>query len=84
MPQRQPLRNKHLNWGMPTPTLLGVTVLTSVDEATFECDFGTQRKLADQVDLLSQKLSQQAGLDGVCRLAVGDWIDSDRFAGTIL
>ena len=50
--------------GLPTPTLLGVTVLTSVDEATFECDFGTQRKLADQVAYLA-KLSQQAGLDGV-------------------
>ena len=50
--------------GLPTPTLLGVTVLTSINEATFQRDFGTQRKLTNQVAYLAE-LSQQAGLDGV-------------------
>ena len=49
---------------LPKPTLLGVTVLTSVDEASFQRDFGTQRKLGDQVAYLAE-LSQRAGLDGV-------------------
>ena len=49
---------------IPKPILLGVTILTSVDEANFQRDFGTQRKLADQVAYLAE-LSQQAGLDGV-------------------
>ena len=51
--------------GIPKPMLLGVTILTSVNEATFQHDFGTQRKLSDQVAYLA-KLSQRAGLDGVC------------------
>ena len=46
------------------PTLLGVTVLTSIDEATFQRDFGTQRKLENQVAYLAE-LSQQAGMEGV-------------------
>lgn len=50
--------------GIPKPMLLGVTVLTSVNELTFQRDFGTQRTLADQVAYLAE-LSQQAGLDGV-------------------
>ena len=50
--------------GFPQPTLLGVTVLTSVDETNFQRDFGTQRELKDQVAYLAE-LSQKAGLDGV-------------------
>ena len=50
--------------GVPKPTLLGVTVLTSVDEATFQRDFGTQRKLESQVAYFAE-LSQQAGMNGV-------------------
>ena len=50
--------------GVPKPTLLGVTVLTSVDEGNFQRDFGTQRKLESQVAYLAE-LSKQAGLDGV-------------------
>ena len=50
--------------GIPKPTLLGVTILTNVSEADFQSNFGTQRKLADQVAYLAE-LSQQAGLDGV-------------------
>ena len=49
---------------IPKPTLLGVTILTSVDETNFRRDFGTQRKLKDQVAYLAE-LSQKAGLEGV-------------------
>ena len=51
-------------FGISKPTLLGVTVLTSVDEANFQRDFGTPRRLEDQVAYLAE-LSQKAGLDGV-------------------
>ena len=50
--------------GIPKPTLLGVTVLTSVDEANFQRDFATRRKLKDQVAYLAEQ-AQKAGLDGV-------------------
>ena len=50
--------------GIPKPTLLGVTILTSVNETNFQRDFGTSRKLKDQVAYLAE-LSQRAGLDGV-------------------
>jgi orotidine-5'-phosphate decarboxylase len=50
--------------GIPKPTLLGVTILTSVDETDFQYAFGTQRRLEDQVAYLAE-LSQKAGLDGV-------------------
>ena len=49
---------------MPRPLLLGCTVLTSIDEANFQHDFNTKRKLADHVAYLAE-LSQKAGLDGV-------------------
>ena len=50
--------------GIPKPMLLGVTILTSVEETNFQRDFGTQRKLENQVAYLAE-LSQTAGLDGV-------------------
>lgn len=50
--------------GISKPTLLGVTILTSVDEANFQRDFGTSRTIEDQVAYLAE-LSQKAGLDGV-------------------
>ena len=49
---------------MPRPLLLGCTVLTSIDEGSFQRDFDTKRKLSDQVAYLAE-LSQKAGLDGV-------------------
>lgn len=49
---------------IPSPTLLGVTILTSTDDATFQRDFGTNRTLRDQVAYLAE-LSQTAGLNGV-------------------
>jgi len=47
------------------PRLLGITVLTSIDEAYFSDLFGNiQRSLAEQVIFLAQ-LARSAGLDGV-------------------
>lgn len=47
------------------PKLLGITVLTSIDEAYFSDLFGNiQRSLAEQVIFLAQ-LARSAGLDGV-------------------
>jgi orotidine-5'-phosphate decarboxylase len=50
--------------GIPRPKLLGVTVLTSIDQTTFVRDFDSRRKVAEQVVYLAE-LSQQAGMDGV-------------------
>lgn len=49
----------------PRPKLLGITVLTSLDEAYFKDLFGDfKRTLEEQVVFLAQ-LAQSAGLDGV-------------------
>ena len=50
--------------GIPKPILLGVTILTSIDETGFQQNFGSERQLTDQVVYLAQ-LAQAAGLDGV-------------------
>ena len=50
--------------GVPMPILLGVTVLTSMDENGFQQNFGSERQLTEQVVYLAQ-LTQAAGLDGV-------------------
>lgn len=49
---------------IPIPILLGVTMLTSIDEAGFQRDFSSARQLTEQVVYLAQ-LSQEAGLEGV-------------------
>ncbi len=49
---------------IPRPILLGVTILTSIDETGFQQNFGSERQLTDQVVYLAQ-LAQAAGLDGV-------------------
>ncbi len=46
------------------PLVLGVTVLTSLDEANLRTTLGTVRTLRDQVRHLARK-AQEAGLDGV-------------------
>jgi orotidine-5'-phosphate decarboxylase len=51
--------------GISKPTLLGVTILTSMDERGFQTHFDSQRQLTDQVVYLA-KQAQAAGLDGVC------------------
>ena len=49
---------------IPRPILLGVTLLTSIDETGFQQNFGSERHLTDQVVYLAQS-AQEAGLDGV-------------------
>ncbi|MBM3236426.1 orotidine-5'-phosphate decarboxylase [Candidatus Poribacteria bacterium] len=49
---------------VPKPLVLGVTMLTSIDEKQFQSDFETARKLIDQVAYFAE-LAQRAGLDGV-------------------
>ncbi|MGQ9533994.1 MAG: orotidine-5'-phosphate decarboxylase [bacterium] len=50
---------------IPRPKLLGITVLTSIDEAYFKDLFGdVERTLEEQVMFLA-RLAQSAGLDGV-------------------
>ena len=49
---------------IPRPILLGVTILTSIDETGFQQNFGSERQLSEQVVFLAQ-LAQAAGLDGV-------------------
>jgi len=51
--------------GVERPILLGVTILTSMDEAVFENHFASQRKLTEHVVYLA-KAAKAAGLDGVC------------------
>ena len=48
----------------PKPILLGVTLLTSLDETAFQRNFGSARGLTEQVVYLAQ-LAQEAGLEGV-------------------
>lgn len=57
-------KRKAAELGIQQPLIIGVTLLTSVDEATFQRDFGSQRELSEQVRYMA-KLAQQAGLNGV-------------------
>jgi len=50
--------------GISKPLVLGVTMLTSIDEKQFQTDFETTRKLINQVSYFAE-LVQNAGLDGV-------------------
>ncbi len=50
--------------GIPKPILLGVTILTSMDETGFQSNFGSDRQLSEQVVFLA-KQAKEAGLDGV-------------------
>ena len=51
--------------GTERPILLGVTVLTSMNEPTFEDQFASRRELTEHVVYLADQ-AQAAGLDGVC------------------
>ena len=46
------------------PILLGVTILTSIEETSFRLSFASARTLSEQVVYLAQ-LAREAGLDGV-------------------
>ena len=56
-------REAALQVGRPMPLVVGVTVLTSMDDATL-ASIGVQRLLLDQVVTLA-RMAQDAGLDGV-------------------
>ena len=47
-----------------TPKLLGVTILTSMGEIEIQSNFGSERKITDQVVYLAEQ-AKEAGLDGV-------------------
>lgn len=49
---------------IPRPILLGVTILTSIEETSFRLSFASARTLSEQVVYLAQ-LAQEAGLGGV-------------------
>ena len=61
---RKSAENAAAESGIPMPILLGVTVLTSIDETGFQRNFGSERGLTKQVVYLAQ-LAQEAGLSGV-------------------
>ena len=61
---RKSAENASAENGIPMPILLGVTVLTSIDEDGFQQNFGSERGLTKQVVYLAQ-LAQEAGLSGV-------------------
>lgn len=46
------------------PILLGVTILTSMDEEGFQSNFGSERELTEQVVYLAEQ-AKEAGLNGV-------------------
>ena len=50
--------------GITRPKLLGVTILTSMDEQGFQSNFGSERELTEQVVYLA-KQAKEARLDGV-------------------
>lgn len=50
--------------GITRPKLLGVTILTSIDEPEFQSSFGSKRELTEQVVYLATQ-AKKAGLDGV-------------------
>ena len=61
---RESAENASAENSIPMPILLGVTVLTSIDENGFQQNFGSERGLTKQVVYLAQ-LAQEAGLSGV-------------------
>ena len=50
--------------GVEKPIVLGVTILTSIDDFTFRRDFSSGNSLQEQIVYMA-KLAQRAGLDGV-------------------
>jgi orotidine-5'-phosphate decarboxylase len=50
--------------GVGKPTMLGVTILTSIDASTLQDVFGSAKSLQEQIVHMAE-LAQSAGLDGV-------------------
>jgi orotidine-5'-phosphate decarboxylase len=59
----QAARNTAATFGIPTPYIVGVTVLTSLDAATLR-DLGISRDVPSHVEAMA-RLAEQAGIDGV-------------------
>ncbi|GAB4112526.1 MAG: orotidine-5'-phosphate decarboxylase [Candidatus Caldatribacteriota bacterium] len=57
-------RNASLTWKIRKPIILGVTILTSINQKILEEEIGIKKSLEEQVANLA-KLAQAAGLDGV-------------------
>ena len=60
----QATKAKASELGIEKPIVLGVTVLTSIDETMFQSVLGSGNSLKDQIVHMA-KLAQSAGLDGV-------------------
>jgi len=50
---------------LPKPKLLGITILTSIDEAYFKDLFGDVKRTIEEQVIFLARLAQSAGLDGV-------------------
>lgn len=50
---------------IPKPKLLGITILTSIDEAYFKDLFGDVKRTIEEQVIFLARLAQSAGLDGV-------------------
>ncbi len=57
-------KNASLTWEIRKPIILGVTILTSINQKILEEEIGMKKGLEEQVAHLA-KLAQAAGLDGV-------------------
>ncbi len=60
----QATKAKASELGIEKPIVLGVTILTSIDESMFQSVLGSCNSLKDQIVHMA-KLAQKAGLDGV-------------------
>jgi len=58
------VKNTSQNFGIGKPLVLGVTLLTSIDQEILESELGIKKRLEEQVVNLA-KLAKAAGLDGV-------------------
>lgn len=58
------VKSKASELGIKKPIVLGVTVLTSIDEAMFRSIFGTMRDLDSQIIYMAE-LAKNSGLDGI-------------------
>jgi len=57
-------KSKAAELGIKKPIILGVTILTSIDETTLQTVFNSSSSLQDQIVHMA-RLAQSAGLDGV-------------------
>lgn len=68
--------------GIPPPVLLGVTVLTSLDEEEMRGIYGTGRSTSEQVAHMAE-MARSAGLDGVVASPLEIEVIRDRCGGDL-